>query len=193
MTPPQEVPVEQYRVVVNDEEQYSIWPVTRDIPSGWADAGVSGDKAHCLQYIDETWTDMRPRSLRQWMAEAAERPIEIPTEAQPIPESLAKRLSGGEHPVVVAGASLHDPSRLHEEITRGHIRVCFTETAGGTELALRFNPRSVDWSGEASDPAKRRATLSSELTLDGVPVRCAVDINLADGKGKGGLEIISAH
>jgi len=193
MTPPQEAPVEQYIVVVNDEEQYSIWPVTREIPSGWVNARVSGDKAHCLKYIDETWTDMRPRSLRQWMAETAERPIKIPTESQPFHESLANRLSGGEHPVVVAGASAHDPSRLNDEISRGHIRVCFTETAGGTELALRFNPSSVDWSGEESDSAKRRAMLSSELTLDGVRVRCAVDINMADGKGKGSLEILSAN
>jgi uncharacterized protein YbdZ (MbtH family) len=190
MIPPQETPAEQHRVVVNGEEQYSIWPVTREIPSGWVDSGVIGDKAHCLRYIDETWTDMRPLSLRQWMAESAEQPIEIPAESQPPYKSLAERLSGSGHPVAVAGASAHDPSRLNEEISRGHIRVCFTETAGGTELALRFNPSAVDWSGEESGPAKRRAMLSSELTLDGVRVRCAVDINLADGKGKGSLTIL---
>jgi len=193
MTHPKEAPVEQYRVVVNEEEQYSIWPIAREIPLGWIEAGFTADKAECLKYIDETWTDMRPRSLRQWMAEAADRPLEIPSESQPVIESLAKRLSGGEHPIVVAGASASDPSRLNEEISRGHIRVCFTETAGGTELALRFNPSAVNWVGEESAPANRRARLSSELTLDGVRVRCVVDIDLGGGKGKGSLEILSAN
>jgi MbtH protein len=53
-----------YRVVVNDEEQYSIWPVDRELPLGWKDAGKQGLKAECLAYIQEVWTDMRPLSLR---------------------------------------------------------------------------------------------------------------------------------
>ncbi len=56
-----------YRVVVNHEEQYSIWPVTKDMPLGWRDAGKTGSKQECLQYIEEVWTDMRPLSLRQQM------------------------------------------------------------------------------------------------------------------------------
>jgi MbtH protein len=53
-----------YRVVVNHEEQYSIWPIYKENPPGWRDAGKSGAKAECLSYIDEVWTDMRPLSLR---------------------------------------------------------------------------------------------------------------------------------
>jgi MbtH protein len=53
-----------YRVVVNAEEQYSIWPVDRELPLGWKDAGKQGLKAECLAYIQEVWTDMRPLSLR---------------------------------------------------------------------------------------------------------------------------------
>lgn len=56
-----------YRVVVNHEEQYSIWPVDKQNPLGWADAGKSGPKRECLEYIKEIWTDMRPLSLRQKM------------------------------------------------------------------------------------------------------------------------------
>lgn len=54
-----------YRVVVNHEEQYSIWPVTRDLPLGWRDAGKEGSKDECLAYIEDVWTDMRPLSLRK--------------------------------------------------------------------------------------------------------------------------------
>lgn len=60
-----------YKVVVNHEEQYSIWPAHRDNPLGWNDVGKSGLKAECLEHIKEVWTDMRPLSLRRRMEEAA--------------------------------------------------------------------------------------------------------------------------
>lgn len=60
-----------YQVVVNHEEQYSLWPAERQPPLGWRAVGKSALKAACLAYIEEVWTDMRPLSLRQHMAEAA--------------------------------------------------------------------------------------------------------------------------
>lgn len=54
-----------YKVVINHEEQYSIWPQDREIPLGWREVGRSGSRAECLAYIEEVWTDMRPLSLRQ--------------------------------------------------------------------------------------------------------------------------------
>ncbi len=60
-----------YKVVVNHEEQYSIWPADRENPLGWRDEGVSGTKAICLAHITEVWTDMRPLSLRKKMEELA--------------------------------------------------------------------------------------------------------------------------
>ena len=56
-----------YKVVVNQEEQYSIWPAGKEIPLGWRDAGKEGLKSDCLAYIEEVWTDMRPLSVRQRM------------------------------------------------------------------------------------------------------------------------------
>ena len=56
-----------YKVVVNHEEQYSIWPDYREIPAGWREAGKGGLKSECLEYIKENWTDMRPLSLRKKM------------------------------------------------------------------------------------------------------------------------------
>lgn len=55
----------QYRVVVNHEEYYSIWPLDREIPAGWKDAGRTGTKKECLAHIKEVWTDMRPLSIRK--------------------------------------------------------------------------------------------------------------------------------
>lgn len=54
-----------YKVVVNDEEQYSIWLVQRDVPHGWRAVGKIGKKAECLAYINQIWTDMRPLSVRK--------------------------------------------------------------------------------------------------------------------------------
>jgi len=60
-----------YTVVVNDEEQYSIWFADRQPPLGWREVGKEGLKSDCLAYIKEVWTDMRPLSLRKQMAERA--------------------------------------------------------------------------------------------------------------------------
>lgn len=60
-----------YLVVINDEEQYSIWLQDKQIPAGWRAVGKAGKKAECLQYIDEVWTDMRPLSLRKKMEQDA--------------------------------------------------------------------------------------------------------------------------
>lgn len=56
-----------YKVVVNHEEQYSIWPADRELPIGWREAGKRGPKQECLDHIREVWTDMRPLSLRRRM------------------------------------------------------------------------------------------------------------------------------
>lgn len=59
-----------YKVVVNHEEQYSIWPAYKELPLGWNAVGKEGLKDDCLAYIKEVWTDMRPKSLREKMQAA---------------------------------------------------------------------------------------------------------------------------
>jgi MbtH protein len=55
----------RFKVVLNDEEQYSIWPEGRDIPAGWRAEGTSGSREQCLDHIERVWVDMRPRSVRE--------------------------------------------------------------------------------------------------------------------------------
>ena len=62
-----------YKVVVNHEEQYSLWPADRENPLGWRDVGKSGAKTECLAYIKEMWIDMRPLGLRKQMEKQANR------------------------------------------------------------------------------------------------------------------------
>ncbi|GHG93807.1 MbtH family protein [Streptomyces lanatus] len=54
-----------YKVVLNDEEQYSIWPLLRDNPPGWRDEGTRGTREECLDRIEAVWTDMRPLGVRR--------------------------------------------------------------------------------------------------------------------------------
>jgi MbtH protein len=61
-----------FKVVVNHEGQYSLWPDGRDNPAGWLDEGTRGSKAQCLDRIGRVWVDMRPASLRSRVREAAE-------------------------------------------------------------------------------------------------------------------------
>lgn len=57
-----------YLVVVNGEEQYSIWPDGRDLPNGWLPVGAPRSRTECLDHIERVWTDMRPKSVRDAMA-----------------------------------------------------------------------------------------------------------------------------
>ena len=61
----------RYVVVMNDEEQYSLWPSEKALPAGWQAVGVSGTEDECIAYIEKVWKDMRPRSLRLAMDAAA--------------------------------------------------------------------------------------------------------------------------
>ncbi len=74
----------EYVVLVNCEEQYSLWLADLDIPKGWREVFARNNKKACLEYVKEVWTDMRPLSLRKAMAEAnAQREQESQVQAPP--------------------------------------------------------------------------------------------------------------
>ena len=60
-----------YHVLVNDEGQHSLWPSFREVPQGWSIKLKSATRAACLDYINQNWTDMRPKSLIDKMAKEA--------------------------------------------------------------------------------------------------------------------------
>lgn len=59
----------EYVVVVNDEEQFSVWPAGRLVPDGWRALPVKGTREYCLDHIASTWTDIRPLSMRRALGE----------------------------------------------------------------------------------------------------------------------------
>ena len=179
-----------YEVVVNHEEQYSIWTAERQPPSGWKTVGKQGLKADCLAYIEEVWTDMRPLSLRKQMAEMERRraageipdppPREPPPEPNgPTPDALVDRLAEGQHPVEVGLRPEKTVAIFKECVDRGYVHIKFTGTKGGTELGVRLDEQASDFSQADFSQQTGRARIVGGLTLNYVKVRCVADIELS--------------
>jgi uncharacterized protein YbdZ (MbtH family) len=179
-----------YKVVVNHEEQYSIWPDYKEMPLGWIDVGKSGLKAECLAYIKEVWTDMRPLSLRKKMEEMAKNPPPLPPPPdpnRPREKSLVEKLCEGDHRVEAGLRPDKTAKALKDRIDLGYVHIKFTETRGGTELGVRLDREVTDLSRADFESQSGEVHLEGELTLDYVKVRCIADIDLKTLAGKGHL------
>jgi uncharacterized protein YbdZ (MbtH family) len=184
-----------YKVVMNHEAQYSIWPDHKELPGGWKPAQKTGPKAECLAYIKEIWTDMRPLSLRKKMEEYERNPPPPP----PAPDSnrlreqnLVDKLCEGKHPVEVELRPESTVKLFKEAIDRDYIQVKFTQTNGGTQLGFRLNRDASDLSAADFERGKGTAHVEGSLTLDYVPVKCVADIDLSTLKGNGQLVKVEA-
>ena len=187
-----------YSVVVNHEEQYSIWPLYREPPLGWKIVGKSGLKAECLAYIKEVWTDMRPLSLRKRMEEMAQKrgrgEIEQPSEPKDSEEphrNLVNYLCTGRHPVEASIRPEKTVARLKERIDMGYVHIKFTDTKGGSELGVRLDPSQLDLRQANFESGTGTVHLVGGLTLDYVKVRCIADLDLATLSGQGHLECVT--
>ena len=187
-----------YKVVVNHEEQYSIWPVDRGNPLGWEDRGPSGPKAECLAYINEVWTNMQPLSLSKHMEEVARQQAEnppppppSPSTEPPKPDELVMRLATGDHPVEVGLQPEKTAEAFKAAIDRGYVYIKFTDTKGGTELGVRLDTQASDWSQADFSKATGSVHVEGTLTLNYVKVRCLTDLELQTLTGTGHLQILS--
>ena len=189
-----------YEVVVNHEEQYSIWPEYKTMPLGWSKVGKKGLKQECLDYIEEVWTDMRPLSLRKKMEELEKRRPELEKEhLKKIEEErnkpkdprddLVKFLSEGDHPIEVGLRPEKSFKLLKEAIDREFVHIKFTDTRGGTELGFKFDKDKSDFTGADMEIGNGNLHLEGGLTLNYQNVRCVADIDLESLIGVGHLQI----
>lgn len=183
-----------YKVVVNHEEQYSLWPAYRANALGWNDTGKSGTKEECLAYVKEVWTDMRPLSLRKKMEEMARLPVQppVPSSNPTGDDDLVTRLSSGDHPVEVKMKPERSALAFRTRLEEGFVRIKFTDTKGGTELGFKLIPEATDTKQADFDNQKGTVHLEGKLTLDFRKVRCAADIDLETLKGRGRLYPLEA-
>ncbi|MFL6283824.1 MAG: MbtH family protein [Pyrinomonadaceae bacterium] len=184
-----------YKVVVNDEGQYSILPDYAGNPAGWRDAGPTGPKTECLAYIKDVWTDMRPLSLRMKMEELARNPPHAEEASPPRPArgaSLVARLCEGEHPFVLCLRPEPSLRRFREAIEQGYLRVNFTDTNPGTELGVRLDKDACELGGGDFEGGSGRVKVVGGLTLDYVKLRCEMEVDLATLAGSGRLEGVEA-
>ncbi|MBF2066670.1 MAG: MbtH domain protein [Calothrix sp. C42_A2020_038] len=101
---------------------------------------------------------------------------------------LVQRLSQGEHPVEASLRPEKTATAFKESIDRGYVHIKFTNTKGGTDLAVRLDPKASNWSEADFEHQKGKVHLVGDLTLNYVKVRCMADIDLATLEGKGRLE-----
>lgn len=195
--------MEEFKVVVNEEQQYSIWPTWKPDPPGWNDEGVRGTKQVCLEHIEKVWTDMRPLSLRKWMEENKLPVNEGVKLALPVvsdtskdyfhaakpPNELVKKLMKEQTVQIIRYLENSKPSieKLRRAVEVGYILVKFSETKGGTELGCNVkneNPRcSVEWKDS-------KIIFHGRLKLDFTPILVHATIDLTTFQGTGYVEPI---
>lgn len=170
-----------YVVVINDEEQYSIWRADRAIPAGWRDEGTRGDKTACLEHIGRVWTDMRPLSIRR-AAEASPPAAAAPTGNPPARSAdskneLVARLES-EQPIVLVGRPHASVAELNAQLSRGAVVVAFERT--GTELCIKL-------AGNAAERPDGRVALEGALVLNYNRVRFVGELDRETLRGAGRL------
>jgi uncharacterized protein YbdZ (MbtH family) len=182
-----------YKVVINHEEQYSIWPEYKENPLGWNDVGKVGPKAECLAYINEVWTDMRPLSLRKKMEEMAKNPPPPPPDPDRQRErNLVDALCEGDHPIEAKLRPEKTVKLFKEAIARDYVHIKFTNTEGGSELGVRLDRDSCDFSKADFENGSGTVHIEGGLTLDYVRVKCVADLDLATLEGTGHLVKVEA-
>ena len=167
-----------YNVVLNHEEQYSIWPDYKEIPLGWTTVGKSGLKQDCLDYVGQVWTDMRPLSLRIKMEEMERRRPELEREHQKKIEELRKKpkdprddlvnfLSEGKHPVE---AGLRPAPTRNPSIRENHPSL---KSFSGEPICLTIFPLSTArWcSAKTTRIARIKKSSGNRALSVGTPTR----------------------
>ena len=182
-----------YTVVVNHEEQYSIWFTDRELPLGWKACGKTGLKPECLEWVKAVWTDMRPLSLRVTMAGRMKGPpqealLPSPGPSHPLAKNdLVERL---ERPQEVTAGIRPEPllKYFKEQVDRGYIFMRFADT--GTELGIEIARHECDLSACDWEHGRGVAKFVGDLVVNYNRVRYRGDLNLETLRGRGRLEFL---
>lgn len=173
---------DQYNVVVNAEEQYSIWPKYQKIPNGWHSIDFVGSKNECLDYIGVIWKDIRPLSLRKRLSqnlrydEAGVNSEKIKYETQHT--SLVDLLLSKQHDIVLP---VESKDKLFEEVNSGYLNVIVLDTKGRTELNITIAKNSCPVEGSLT--AQKDLSLCGNIELDYQKLKFDINLDLVHLKG----------
>lgn len=181
-----------YVVLVNHEEQYSLWLHGKEIPHGWREARGPGSKEECLAYVREVWTDMTPLSLRNLVPSTGEtRQVGYESEGSATATvTLPSILADGTQHVMYQSRRDDGLDELKEAVDRKYVHVKFTQTRGGTELGFPLDEERSDLSHADWENGLGTIHLEGKLKLDGVPMWCMVDLDLSTLEGRGRVELL---
>lgn len=192
----------EYVVVINHDEQYSIWPSRKALPDGWKEVGFKGLKELCLHYIKEHWNDMRPLSLRikmteyeeKWKQRASPSNPKLSANEKKLSEkisSLVDFLSKGQHPITTMPL-YKTIQEFYAAIERNYVHLTFSDTKGPACLGVRLDPHLTQLQQADFLKGQGLARLGGFLILDYVKVRCLAEIHLETLQGTGCLEVIES-
>ena len=174
-----------YEVVVNSDEEYSIWPgALGDPPRGWQLVSVRGVKGYCLDYIDEKWTDRRPSSLRR----GAGASVDVAVRAEPlaVPQGaggLVDVLTDVRHPITGTVPPTFTTERLRMALGTGFLHLCLRGSHGSTTVALKLDRSACDFDASVGERGERVHRLQGTCELDGALLRCVVEIDATTMSG----------
>ena len=158
---------ERWSVVINTEEQYSIWPEDQTPPDGWHTIGVFGDKETCLDHIETVWTDMRPRSLREAMAAADNGQSTFMDSALESVPRLVDLLCSGPQKVTLVTRPADNRRALANQLGQGVAQLRFPVEGGPTEILISMDAEASDWTEDSLLDRTGDLTLSGSVKLDG--------------------------
>jgi MbtH protein len=161
-----------YLVVVNEEDQYSVWPEEHVMPEGWRDAGKHGRWEECLQFIEEVWCDMRPRSLRERQSRLGT--VTPPAPVCSLPISLVDQLIAGPQEVTILswpGAPGGDPLKT----SPGTCRLRFEGCGRGVEISLELAQTLEQKPDGAASASTGRIRVEGFCVLDTTSLQCVVE------------------
>jgi uncharacterized protein YbdZ (MbtH family) len=177
-----------YVVVINDDEQYSIWRRDRPLPAGWREVGFEAGRTECLAHIEQVWTDMRPLTVRRALS-SAKAHVEIVEEGRRSggKNDLVIRLEK-EQPISLVAHPSESGEELKEQLERRRLYVRFDAT--GTELGFRLSDDAVATAMAAVHRQQEPIPLEGELVLNFERVRFVGSLHVRSLKGLGRLEIV---
>lgn len=166
-----------YKVVINEEEQYSVWAADVRNPPGWRDAGMSGSRQDCLDYIAKVWTNMCPLSVRRRLAQNELTQDAGMAEPQAIertaPDDLLTRIC-----VEKQAVQLIRSRTIREDLDAGYVHLQFSRAGDEIELGIRLVPSSCDYGYADLDAEVGTIRIGGDLVLNSHKLNCAAEIHL---------------